>query len=201
MKYYILKKQDADFADFVEFWAELYDDKDEQIYREYIGQPLTPKSVKALLAWKAMLITKKSIEGGNHPFVKALIADLGHFQSIQSNPLTSEDADKFLTTELKGKGMIWKIFTLHILHPDKYPIFDQHVYRSMVYLKTGKIAEISKNPEEKQLKYLNEYLPFYNELGYYEDRKLDKALFSFGQFLKTRFGSRLRMDIAEEVRL
>jgi hypothetical protein len=31
---------------------------------------------------------------------------------------------------------------------------------------------------------MTEYLPFYNAHGYYPDRKLDKALFSFGQFLK-----------------
>ena len=58
-------------------------------------------------------------------------------------------------------------------------------------IKTQKISNLRGNLENMG----------YNELGYYEDRKLDKALFSFGQFLKTRFGSRLRMDIAEEVRL
>lgn len=148
MRYYILKKQEAATADFVEFWAEWYNDKYERTYRQCIGQPLTPESVRVLLAWKAMSITRKAIVAGEHPFVEALIGDLNHFRSIQLN--TPEDADKFLTTELKGKGMIWKIFTLHILNPDKYPIFDQHVYRAMVYLKTGVIKEIPKSNEEKR---------------------------------------------------
>ena len=74
--------------------------------------------------------------------------------------------------------MIWKIFALHILNPDEYPIFDQHVYRAMVYLKTGKIEGIPKTSKEKQLKYIGEYLHFYNdEHEHYEDRNLDKALF------------------------
>jgi hypothetical protein len=183
MRYLILKKQEANPADFVEFWAGWYNDKYEPTYRKYIGKPLTPESVRALLAWKAMSITRKSIEAGEHPFVEAVIANLDRFQSILVN--TPDDADKFLTNELNGKGMIWKIFTLHILNPAKYPIFDQHVYRAMVYLKTGKIEEIPSSNEEKQLKYINEYLHFYNEEHkHFEDRKLDKALFSFGQFLK-----------------
>jgi hypothetical protein len=186
MRYYILKKQEADPTDFVEFWAKCYDDKEEPTYRKHIKRPLTQESIRALLAWKAMSITRKSINAGAHPFVKAVICNLDRFQSITLE--TPKDADNFLTNELNGKGMIWKIFTLHILHPDKYPIFDQHVYRAMVYLKTGKLEEISKNPEEKQSKYIEEYLHFYNEEhDYYEDRMLDKALFSFGQFLKTRW--------------
>ena len=189
MRYLILKKQEADPTDFVEFWAERYNDKYEPTYRKYIGKLLTPESVRALLAWKAMSFTRKSIEAGEYPFVEAVIADLEHFQSIPLN--TPAEADKFLTNELKGKGMIWKVFTLHILNPAKYPIFDQHVYRAMVYLKTGKIEEIPPSNEEKQLKYINEYPHFYNEEHkHFEDRKLDKALFSFGQFLKTRWGNR-----------
>ena len=183
MIYYIIKKQEATPADFVEFWAKWYNDKYEPTYRQFIDQTLTPESVRVLFAWKAMSITRKAIEEGENPFVESLIGDLDHFRSLQLN--TPEDADKFLTNELNGKGMIWKIFTLHILNPDKYPIFDQHVYRAIVYLKTGVIKEIPKSNEEKQLKYISEYLHFYNEEhARYKDRKLDKALFSFGQFLK-----------------
>ena len=90
--------------------------------------------------------------------------------------------------------MIWKIFTLHILYPDKYPIFDQNVYRAMHYLQTGIIEEIPSKNIDKQAAYIKEYVPFYTELeelGDCKGRKLDKALFSFGQFLKLteRIGS------------
>lgn len=187
MRYCILKKQNTTAADFVEFWARTYTDKNEPIYSECIRNPLTKESVRNLFTWKAMAINRTTIKEGDNKFVEAVVDNLGRFQNMPLSML--EDADKFLTTELKDRGMIWKIFVLHILHPDKYPIFDQHVYRAMVYLKTGEIKEIPESNEEKQLKYINEYLSFYNEHGYYEDRKLDKALFSFGQFLKTRWGS------------
>jgi len=181
MKYYTLKQED-DPVTFIEFWAKRYHYRSEPIYREYIKQPLTPDSVRKLFAWKAMPINGKSIEAGNHPFVENVIANLEYFRSFTLN--TSEDANIFLTNELKGKGMIWKIFTLHIMHPDRYPIFDQNVYRAMHYLQTGDLKEIPRKNIDKQLSYISEYLPFYNAHGYYGDRKLDKALFSFGQFLK-----------------
>ena len=104
MRYFILKKQEATPADFVRFWAEWYNDKYEPTYRRYIGQPLTRESIRELFSWKAMSITRRSIEAGEHPFVEALIAELDHFKSIQNHLKTSEDAEKFLTIELKGKG-------------------------------------------------------------------------------------------------
>jgi hypothetical protein len=103
---------------------------------------------------------------------------------------TPEDADYFLTNEdkLKNKGMIWKIFTLHIMYPNRFPIFDQNVYRSMHYLQTGTIKEIPSKNTDKQAAYINEYMPFFKEQGDYKGKELDKALFTFGQFLKLAEG-------------
>lgn len=112
MKYYTLKQED-DALTFVDFWAKRYYDGNEPIYREYIKRPLIPKSVRELFAWKAMRINRKSIKAGEHPFVETVISNLDHFCSYQLN--TPEDANNFLTNELKDKGMIWKIFTLHII--------------------------------------------------------------------------------------
>ena len=182
MKYYILK-QEAEPANFMKFWARRYYDKNEPTYRKYIQRSLTPDSVRNLFAWKAMRINRGSILAGKHPFVEAVIANLDRFKEIPLD--TIDEADHFLTNELKDKGMIWKIFALHILHPDNYPIFDQNVYRAMVYMKTGIIKEIPGKDKEKQWSYISEYIPFFNdEHEYFEDRMLDKALFSFGQFLK-----------------
>ena len=130
-----------------------------------------------------MRINRRKIREGKHPFVETVIAKLYRYCSLPLS--TPEDANNFLTNELKDKGMIWKIFTMHIMYPDMYPIFDQNVYRAMNYLQTETIKEIPSKNSGKQMSYITEYLPFYNTHGYYSDRKLDKALFSFGQFLKT----------------
>jgi hypothetical protein len=54
----------------------------------------------------------------------------------------------------------------------------------MHYLQTETIKEIPSKNTDKQSSYINEYMPFYKEQGDYKGRKLDKALFVFGQFLK-----------------
>ena len=62
------------------------------------------------------------------------------------------------------------------MYPDKYPIFDQNVYRAMHYLQTGIIEEIPSKNIDKQMAYINEYAPFYTELEEQADckgRKLD----------------------------
>ena len=183
MKYFIIKQENVDPAIFVEFWASKYRyDAGSYKYEEIDKRPLKPDSIRRLFAWKAMQLNRKSIMAEEHPFVEMVIDNFDRFNRLPLN--TSEDADNFLTNELKDKGMIWKIFTLHIMYPDKYPIFDQNVYRAMHYLQTDTIKEIPSKNCDKQTSYITEYLPFYNAHGYYPDRKLDKALFSFGQFLK-----------------
>jgi hypothetical protein len=200
MNYYIIK-QEVDPATFVEFWASKYryDDGLEYKYSEEIDKrPLKEDSIRRLFAWKAMPVKRKSIEAGEHPFVETVIENFNRFCSLPLN--TSENANNFLTNELKEQsGMIWKIFTLHILHPDIYPIFDQNVYRAMHYLQTGTIKEIPSKDKDMQSCYINEYMPFYKEQGDYKGRKLDKALFVFGNFLKLteRMGSEDEEEVIE----
>ena len=193
MKYFVIKQENVDPAIFVEFWASKYRyDAGSYKYEEIDKRPLKPDSIRRLFAWKAMQLNRKSIMAGEHPFVETVIDNFDCFNRLALN--TSEDADNFLTNELKGKGMIWKIFTLHIMYPNRFPVFDQNVYRAMHYVQNGIIEEIPHKNIDKQAAYINEYVPFYTELeelGDCKGRKLDKALFSFGQFLKLteRMGS------------
>lgn len=81
-------------------------------------------------------------------------------------------------------GAIWNIFYLHCLEPEKWPIFDQHTFRAMQYIKTSQIVEIGTTKKQKYTAYKDEYLPFLSNFGEKNVRKVDKALFAFGQFLK-----------------
>lgn len=75
-------------------------------------------------------------------------------------------------------------FYLHCLEPSKWPIYDQHTHRAMKYIKNGKISEIGTTSKQKFESYTKEYIPFIKSFGTIDNRKLDKALFAFGQFLK-----------------
>ena len=48
---------------------------------------------------------------------------------------------------------------------------------------TGKIIEIGDKKQQKYTSYKDEYIPFFSSLKQTDNRKLDKALFAFGQFL------------------
>jgi len=74
------------------------------------------------------------------------------------------------------------------MNPDEFPIFDQHVYRSFYFFKTGEIKElpISKYREVYNI-YKGEYIPWFTDLKLkygLTPRLMDKSFFSFGQVLK-----------------
>lgn len=168
-----------DLPRFIEQWAGTYTDKNEAKYERNIGA-LTKEAIEELFIWKngtSLSARKKESVVVNY------ISRLDHLKSLPKD-LSPE---QFLQKEFAG-GMIWKIFLLHLWQPAKYPIFDQHVYRAMIYMKTGKIRALSEDDSEKLSEYLKEYLPFYQSLGNYPNRKLDKALWMFGKFLSSPWG-------------
>lgn len=81
-------------------------------------------------------------------------------------------------------GGVWNVFYIHCLAPQKWPIFDQHTFRAMNYLKNGIISEIGDTNKQKYEVYQKEYIPFFRSFENVTHRKLDKALFAFGKFLK-----------------
>jgi hypothetical protein len=58
----------------------------------------------------------------------------------------------------------------------------------MRFIQTGTSEEIPPSKKQKTKIYLEDYLPFYNELNnkitQAQPRDLDRALWKFGQFLK-----------------
>lgn len=159
----------ADFDHFVEHWSSKYFYDDEYKYNSNIGKPLSEESRLELFEWKnGSIISEKKKESIN-----------------QNYPLIfhGDKIYRYLNHKQNG-GAIWNIFYLHCLEPAVWPIFDQHVFRAMKYLQTQEIIEVGNTNKQKYDSYLNEFIPFIHSLKNFEQRTLDKALFSFGQFLK-----------------
>lgn len=154
---------------FMNHWEKKYLYQAEYKYDKNIGKPLTENSRLELFEWKnGSIISRaklKSIEE-NYPLI-----------------FTGNREERYLNPYQNG-GAIWNIFYLHCLSPQEYPIYDQHTYRAMKYLTTKKIVEIESNKKKIYESYKNEYLPFIKLFSDISHRKIDKALFSFGQFLK-----------------
>jgi hypothetical protein len=169
--------------EFVRFWHPFFPDSNypERFYSAHIGQPLTDKRVKAWFRWKNRIpLSPRKLDTIRQYFVPK-IERVGH--NADSETLTA-----FLN---RPGGAIWRIFWLHLQHPSRFPIYDQHVHRAMAFLLDWDKdnQEIPKRDPAKIQMYLKEYRPFLGNFEECDRRQTDRALWTFGQFLKIYRGA------------
>jgi hypothetical protein len=168
-------------SQFIDCWNRFYDYSGNEIYFKHLNKnTLEASDIKELFKWKngMRLSTLKDIS-----FETKILPRLGIL-----NDLKKEKGISFQTinNSFPDVSAIWRIFLAHIIKPNRFPIFDQHVYRSMVYLQTNKIEELENNDHIKLHKYEHEYLSFFNEVSpeIADYKKYDEAMWAFGRFLK-----------------
>lgn len=91
--------------------------------------------------------------------------------------------------EFEKVSAVWKIFLLHIIKPYNYPIYDQHIHRTFLFIHKEDFSTISNTSltnKDKEQFYFDRYLPFIIANQVQDLKKLDEAFFAFGQFLNTR---------------
>jgi hypothetical protein len=158
--------------EFLHHWSERYRDPkfgDRDKYDPHVGRKLTEPSRLQLFEWKngsRLSKSKGKSVRENYPL------------SFPRNNLEK----RYLDPKASG-GAIWNIFYMHCIDPETWPIFDQHTYRATHFMKTGELKEIPSAKAKVYKSYKDEYLPFVKKLTF-DQRKIDKALFAFGQFLK-----------------
>jgi hypothetical protein len=158
---------------FLDHWSTKYRDPkfpDRAIDDPYIGRcPFTSSALLHLFEWKngsALSSRKRHSIEQHYPL------------SYPRNQL----ARRYLDPKAEG-GAIWNIFYMHCVNPHRWPIFDQHTFRAMHFMQTGDIKELPSHKPSIYEFYQREYIPFVRHLNS-DRRKIDKALFAFGQFLK-----------------
>jgi hypothetical protein len=158
-------------SEFLNHWSEKYRDqiRDRDKYDPYVGKPLTEQSRLHLFEWKNGSILSQSKLSS----------------VIQNYPLSfpKNQLEKRYMDPAASGGAIWNIFYMHCIDSEIWPIFDQHTYRAMHFVKTGKLKEISSAKPEVYESYKREYIPFVETLNS-DQRNIDKALYAFGKFLK-----------------
>ena len=132
---YHLSKNTCNVEQFIEFWSTQYDYPNERLYKDNIDNELTEKSVFELFEWKNGL----TLSGSKRQSI--------YDNYITENDLISKDASTEAIKEYLNRpgGAVWRIFWLHCNYTAKFPIFDQHVYRAMAYLKEKEDLEIVSN--------------------------------------------------------
>jgi hypothetical protein len=172
--------------EFTEFWALRYSDKNESLYTSNINCPdHTAETLTTLFRWKiGAWLFKRMLERTVKP------SFLSRIESARGLP-KSVSAEDFLTQFPDG-GVIYRIFWLHCWHPNRFPIYDQHVHRAMVFIQNGQIDELNAySDREKIERYLRDYVPFFEAFSKTDlsfdptvdgvsGRKADRALVTFG---------------------
>lgn len=175
MRLVVCSAKPADQSEFLEYWSAAYDYPDDHLYTRNIGQPLTDASIRELYRWKngtPLSAAKQSSVETN--FVQRRTELLA--RRTDENP-------RDILSDLGEGRPIWRIFWLHCWQPDRFPIFDQHVYRAMTYIECGTAAELSGAANSKIGAYLDEYIGFYRKFP--GDRRIvDKALWTFGRAIR-----------------
>jgi hypothetical protein len=160
--------------EFVRFWEQLYSGYDEDFYQENIGQPLTEERIAGWFVWKngTRLSAKKT---------KAIHRFLSPEEHID-HAASTKALQEFLN---RPGGAIWRIFWLHLQHPEHFPIYDQHVHRAMAFMLNWPDLEIPDSNPVKVRTYLADYRTFFARFDGCNHRQVDRALWSFGRFLRT----------------
>lgn len=168
---------------FVRFWASRYHN-DDGLYIPNIRGPHSATQLQALFRWKMgdrffnhHLPRLKKDFFGRYEESRSVLKRLGGNDNRQV-------AEHFLNHFKKG-GAIYRIFWLHCCDFQRFPIYDQHVHRAMVFIEDGEIEELPKlGPQTVVHHYLNRYLPFWESFHKNDARDVDRALWVFGKCLK-----------------
>jgi len=169
--------------DFISKWSPQYSYSNEDRYLNHIKTVLDNKeSFIELFKWKNGT--------GDVIYVKKMNVVLGFWDKIDVlRELQMEFSWELFEKEFEPQknSPIWKIFLLHLINPNKFPIFDQHVYRSFHFFETGMIEEIPSSSKRKYQIYKLEYRDWFNHIQQQNNiypKEMDKSFFSFGQMLK-----------------
>jgi hypothetical protein len=171
-----------DIGVFIDFWKKLYFYPLENLYNETIvKKQFDIEDIQRLFIWKNGMKLSEKKQFSIDTKIKAKIEIINSYKA--ANTLTIKDfQDNF-----KELSAVWKIFLLHIIKPDLYPIYDQHINRTFNFIHGLSYKDISSTMPniDKENFYFNTYLPFIRSLNGHKLKNIDEAFFSFGQFINT----------------
>lgn len=177
-----------EITDFIKFWSQLYyypSDSD-NLYNGAISKLKYDEiDIEKFFKWKNGMELSIKKQKSFEQNIKSKLPEINMLKAKNDFSL-NEFLDKFKNI----KTTVWRIFLLHIIKPEKYPIYDQNIYRTynFIHNKHNEPSPTSLSERGKEEFYIDKYLPFIDSLrtSGIDIRTIDKAFFAFGQFLKTK---------------
>lgn len=176
-------KKSKSLKEFVAFWKQFYDYRNESNYQKHINKKeFSAANVLELYIWKNSMPLSNKKKDSIQQKIIANLNLINQYKKIKKID-TNEFRDNFKTVKA-----VWHIFLLHIIKPNKFPIYDQNIHRAFNYLNNKDWKSINnKISDSAKLDfYFNTYLHFVEKSKFHDLKALDEAFFAFGQFLNTR---------------
>lgn len=180
----ILETASTDLNRFIDYWSMRYDYSLESLYNERIFKSkFDIEDLQQLFIWKNGM---KLSAGKQNSLDVRIISKLKSINELKS--MDEIDLDAF-QSHFKNLTAVWKIFLLHIIRPNTFPIYDQHINRAYNFIHGLDFRNISADSMTNKAKedfYFNTYLDFIRSLDNINLKALDEAFFAFGQFINTK---------------
>jgi len=183
----ILQSEQSSLPQFINYWSGFYDYPKEELYTKVDLLQFSAQDIIDLYEWKnGMALSAAKMSSLN----KKIIAKLDIVNQLKAEKKIDLD---YFKNEFFSLSFVWKIFLLHIIKPKTYPIYDQNIHRCFNFIHAREHIGISSSISEKSKEqfYFEDYLPFIETLNGISLHKIDRAFFTFGQFLNTRNLERL----------
>ena len=175
----IINRQSGSLQEFISFWSKLYVYDNAVLYERIHNKTLSEDDLKDLYKWKnGMKLSQAKEKSLNTKIISKL--------EIVNNLRAASNFDlEYFLKEFKQVSVVWKVFLLHILKPNRFPIYDQHVHRAYRFINNQSSNDIRASMKEslKLEFYFEEYYPFVRQSQMTDLKKMDEAFFAFGQFI------------------
>lgn len=160
-------------------------------WRIYTKQELTCNNSPKLIL-KSFLSGKMELSGPKKISLKKNVTD----KLVLINTYKSQekfDVEEFKVA-FKPMSAVWKIFLLHLIKPEYYPIYDQHIHRAYLYIHQKDYSDIKNTISNiaKEDFYFKKYLEFVHSIEGCSLKQIDEALFAFGRFLNSSYAKMLK---------
>ena len=170
--------------DFVDFWEPRYTGA-RRPYDEHIkiGEALSSDDLRSLMVWKAGPRFREQAENVAN---RVNLQELNQYRNKDGH-LDQAAVEQLLSqvAEPATKGLIWQIAIGHFARPKEIPLYDVNVWIAWLTM-TDALTEkwLQRRPTTRKNYFAyREFFHGIRDEGGYEDRRLDRALMAFGQFL------------------
>ena len=173
-----------DPAEFMERWSGQYSYNIEYKYTDHIDTVFDNReSFLELFRWKNG--TGENISVNKMKTIDGFWSKVDVLRKLKLNFSWEFFESEFQPTR---SSSIWKCFLVHLIDPSRFPLYDQHVYRSYQFIHEGIIEEIPNTHRLKYEIFKEKYCEWFNGVVNEHNlnhKRMDESLFTYGQMLKS----------------